>query len=64
MSDNDSEEDLIEDENEDWDESLIAAIRLNPILWDHTRKDYKKSRDVKAGAWHSVAAVVGKQGIS
>lgn len=60
--DNDLEEEGDEEEIEDLCEELIGAVRENPILWDHTRNDFKKSRDLKNAAWKAVSRVVEKPG--
>ncbi|OXA43431.1 Transcription factor Adf-1 [Folsomia candida] len=47
---------------DDKDETLIAAVKRNPAIWNHMDKDYK-SRDLKPQLWTLIASEV-KQSVS
>lgn len=56
------EEDDYQPNEGDLAEELIGAVREHSIIWDHTRNDFKKSRDLKNAAWKAVSRSVGKSG--
>lgn len=46
---------------DDKDETLIAAVKRNPAIWNHMDKDYK-SRDLKPQLWTLIASEVKQSG--